>query len=531
MPSTRSFCKALSVLCAVLPLAGVASHRPLRMGKPQFKMAPVLEVNPSGSVPLAAIVRFTTDRPVRAKILLRTGQETRPLYETKDYSQDFSLAVLGLRANSDHSVTIVATDESREELRSEPLAIHTQALPADFPLIRATTSDATRMEPGVTLFNLNQSGVGLIVAVNHDGEIIWYYRQKADGITDIRRMHNGHLLFTDVDGAAEIDMLGNVYHRWHPTNLHRPGPPEAIPLDIDMLHHEMYEMQSGNLLTLGTELRSFPNYPMSPSDADSSRTAASVIGDVITEFQADGKIVRRISLLDILDPYRIGANSLQNSWDQPYHQTGTRDWAHGNAVIEDVRDDSVIVSMRHQDALVKVDRKTGRLKWILGTPAGWKAKWTPYLLQPKGTLQWPYHQHAPTITSQGTLLLFDNGNVRHWPTESLPDINFSRAVEYAIDEKKMTVSQVWSYGWPDGELFFSTALGDADMQPTTGNVLIVDGNRTDGGHLWARILEVTHTKPSQKIFELMVTDALESNHSGWKVYRAERLPSLYPELE
>ena len=120
-----------------------------------------------------------------------------------------------------------------------------------------------------------------------------------------------------------------------------------------------------------------------------------------------------------------------------------------NAVIEDPSDDSLIVSMRMQNAVIKFSRATGQLRWILGPPANWGPAWQPYLLTPVGDpFVWQYAQHAPILTPQGTLILFDNGNYRASPFDpTVPDSNnYSRAVEYSINEQTMEVSQVWDYG-------------------------------------------------------------------------------------
>ena len=42
---------------------------------------------------------------------------------------------------------------------------------------------------------------------------------------------------------------------------------------------------------------------------------------------------------------------------------------------------------------------------------------------------------------------------------------------------------------------------------------------------WARLIEVTHTTPAEIVFDLVIREGPEV---GWRVYRAERLPSLYP---
>ena len=136
--------------------------------------------------------------------------------------------------------------------------------------------------------------------------------------------------------------------------------------------------------------------------------------------------------------------------------------------------------------------------------------------------------------------MYDNGNDRASAFEArLPGSDaFSRAVEFEVDAEAREVRQVWSYQGSEGEPFYSSFLSDADWLPVTGNVLITDGARVtelegDQGdnddlpdHQWARILEVTHTAPAETVFELVIDD---DPPSGWRVYRAGRLPSLYHE--
>ncbi len=99
----------------------------------------------------------------------------------------------------------------------------------------------------------------------------------------------------------------------------------------------------------------------------------------------------------------------------------------------------------------------------------------------------------------------------------------------------MTVRQVWRYGGPGGEIFFSPFICEADPLPETGNVLVTDGGRVRdkeggvsgdvfGGHHWARIVEVTRTDPPEKVFELVIDNPDKDNSIGWVVYRSERLP-------
>lgn len=122
-------------------------------------------------------------------------------------------------------------------------------------------------------------------------------------------------------------------------------------------------------------------------------------------------------------------------------------------------------------------------------------------------MQWPFHQHAAEVTQSGSVLIFDNGNFRALPpqTPMAGSEAYSRAVEYMIDAQAKTVAQIWSYGGPGEDAFFSPFISEADRLPVTGNVLITDGGRVEdeqgkqtdqivGGNHWARIVEVTRSE-------------------------------------
>ncbi|MCX6927133.1 MAG: aryl-sulfate sulfotransferase, partial [Verrucomicrobia bacterium] len=226
--------------------------------------------------------------------------------------------------------------------------------------------------------------------------------------------------------------------------------------------------------------------------------------------------------------------SIRNTWGW--------DWSHANAIIEDPRDDSLIISLRHQNAVIKFARATGQLKWILGPPENWGPAWQQYLLTPVGApFQWNYGQHAPMITSHGTLLIYDNGNCRSSPfAESLADsVNYSRAAEFSIDEQAMEVSQLWEYGSNVAQPLYTDQVGNADWLPRTGNVLIHFGciQYKSGVHPSAyspsatmvRIKEVTHDQPPEVVMDISIFDYYNtsSTYHGYYAYRSHRVPDLY----
>ena len=515
---------------------------------PRFTQTPTLDPNPNPSAPLVALLEIATDEPSSVTLHLKVGVSERDV-EFDGMATSHSLPLLGLVAGQEHVVRVSVADARGNRADwPEPLRVTAEPLPEDLPPLEVRVSEPARMEPGVTLFSVSRFGIeeiySLLLAVDPSGRVVWFYRTE-HSIADVRRIRSGHLLYEAGAGRdanfVEIDMAGNVARKWHGASLEGAAR-NSTAVDVTHPHHEVFEMPSGNLLTLGSELRRMNNYPSSETSPDAPLEAATVIDDVVTEFTREGEVVRRWSLLDLLDPYRLGYDSLSEGRNSLFPDAGpTRDWAHANAVIHDPSDDSYVVSVRHQDALVKIGRDSGELIWILGNLEGWRGRWSDSLLLPEPfDMLWPYHPHAPALTGSGNLLVFDNGNyrVRPFRPKPLSGSSFSRVVEYAIDAEGATVSETWPYGGPGDDIFYSPLVGDADWMPETGNVLVTDGGRvTDEqgrpsddlstGLRWARIVELTHTTPAEKVFELIIRDE-ENPEVGWIVYRAERLPSLYP---
>jgi hypothetical protein len=179
---------------------------------------------------------------------------------------------------------------------------------------------------------------------------------------------------------------------------------------------------------------------------------------------------------------------------------------------------------------------TGELVWILGNHDNWRDPWKDKLLTPVGDVEWSYKHHAVSHTENGTYLLYDNGVARSSPfDDKMPlEDSYTRAVEYSVNEETMEVSQLWTYG-PDDERFFARYLGDVDWQPQTDNILVTVGAQETnadgvnsppgpGTQRWARLMELTHEQPAEKVWEMRLQD----DGLGWAIYRAERLPSLYP---
>ncbi len=535
----------ISITCILAFIAGCSN-----LTQPPLTASDVsLTKNPNPAVPLAAVMRVTTDVPTKLTLNVSHGEESWSVTPNADIKLSHEVPVLGLKSDRVYSIVAVLEDMDGRSVETSAQEFQTPPLPDTFPTPVVTAFDTSRMEPGVTLFNINgrweANGNATLqnlpaVVVDDQGEFIWYFIPDGHRVHDVRRLNNGNFAYTVLPGhnqLIEIDMLGNIQRRFHMTGVANELIEGSIAVETDSLHHDYVELPNGNLLLMSSESRVIEDWLSSETDPEAPRAPANVIGDVIVEVTQNGEIVNEWKLFDILDPYRIGYNSTsENFWRNHYgEEAKSKDWTHGNAIIYEENDNSFVMSVPYQDAVIKVSMDTGELVWILGNHDNWKEPWSDKLLNPVGDVEWSYKHHAITHTENGTYLLFDNGAARSSPYDdkmSLAD-SYSRAVEYVVNEQAMEVSQPWVYG-PNQEQFYARYLGDVDWHETSNTVLInVGGAETDlegvnvvpsEARRWAQIMEVTHTTEPEKIWELR----LQENEMGWSIYRAERIASLYP---
>jgi arylsulfate sulfotransferase len=497
-----------------------------------FTSAPSLVANPNPAAPLAAVLSLSLDREAAVQVTVAAADETWTMELLP--GTDFEEPIVGMKPATEYSVSLVVQTEENT-LLAGPLDFSTPALPEDFPPLELVSSERSLMEPGLSLFNV-RIGWGIyeaaLVAVDAEGAVRWYYLDPGAPVAeDTRWLPDGTFLFNDGRCTLRrIDLLGNEVARFHAADYPDgcdAGDSIAVPLRS--FHHDVNMLDNGNYLVLSTDTRTVEDYPTSDDDPDAEPRSAEILECVIAEFTPEGEVLKSIATGDLLDPTRIGRDSLSTSWPAPYVDDGITayDWDHCNSVVYESKDDAYYVSLRHQDAVIKVDRSTESLVWILGTPANWNAPWSDKLLTAVGELQWPFHQHAARVNRFG-LGLYDNGRYRAAAFEEPQEEEYSRAVVFAIDEQARTVSEVWSYGSPSGEdSFYSSSMGDADWLPLTDNVLIVNAQIEALGGAYGQILEVT--QDGTRVFELNVGYAPDSGAdygNVYTVYRADRIPYL-----
>ena len=347
-----------------------------------------------------------------------------------------------------------------------------------------------------------------IAIVDSTGEIRWYLDPRtiwdpesiysAGTMMGFRQNADGALTWGFGQRYVKYDIMGReVFNR-------------RLPAGYNDFSHSLDPAQNGH-------------YFIRAASSDHRRIdnkRVRTVRDVIVEVDQNGTVVDEFRLFDILDPYRsdvikaldqgavclnidatkaghtltaedLAAQDKSDNFGDIAGVGAGRNWVHVNSVDYDPTDDSIIISSRHQSAIIKIGRDK-KVKWILGAPKGWRSPWKETLLTPvdkngkkiqcsdvacEGGFDWTWTQHtAFRIDSKSNkdviwVSAFDNGDARGMEQPPLPDMKYSRSVIYKIDQKKKTVQQVWEYGKERGHEWFSPVTSLTEYNADKDSVL------------------------------------------------------------
>jgi hypothetical protein len=157
----------------------------------------------------------------------------------------------------------------------------------------------------------------------------------------------------------------------------------------------------------------------------------------------DGHVLRTFNMATI-----IGA-AMAAGGDDPSDFIFPRpiDWFHNNGAAYNRADDSLIVSSR-ENFVIGLDYNTGVIKWIFGDPT---KKWHQFSSLRKfavtaapGSL-YPIGQHAPSITYDQGLLLFDNGQNSQFQNPPGAQREYASPRKYTLDLVNKVATEVWNF--------------------------------------------------------------------------------------
>ncbi|GEM_PF-5585270 len=402
------------------------------------------------SLPSVAVVTWTSAEAGHAAVRLeRDGQAILTTPDSDDSGTEHTVRVAGLRHGQEHTLVPLLTLGDGSVSEADPVTWRAPSAPADLPLFDVSV-DSGDLAPGYVALHTPDRDREAVVVVDRAGEVVWYqFVEEGLAVLSVSLSHDGRALWfvthaTDyIETGATVHHValdGSYHHRW----------------DRDLTHSGVAELPGGGFGTL--------------RKASEPYLDGTLLWDEIWEQDADGAESLVFSFRDAFEPERFcGHYDVLIEVDEALSLFF--DWTHANSLTPSDDGLAWILLVRHYDAVLRIDRATGAVDWILGGPYSNMAVEPSEAPQDHGHMSW---------FRDGELLMFDNGNHRQ-PSAS-------RLVGYAIDEDARTATR--TLAWDDGEGTYSEWLGDVIALPhgtvlsswtTAGKVL---ETTRDGDLIW-----------------------------------------------
>ena len=467
---------------------------------------PYIVLNPFENCPLSALMKFNTDEECSITLIIEEDIKK----EFKELKKEHELPILGLIPNKENVVKVVCNYNNNEQ-KEFIHYIKTSELPLGYPNIELIKCEEDKMYDGMISMSLGRSeGVKTIEhlysIIDNKARVRWLYTGVSCHV--FMKLRNGNIIVDapissgicgayTAAGFIEIDMIGKIIN--------------FFPIKYG-LHHDVIELPNENFLAI--------------TQRENTKQ------DLLVEIDRNTKeVIKEWDFREILDFNRETVID-KVSVNHPL------DWLHLNSLVYDEESNCIIASSRNQSTVVKFNKDTSEIVWIMAPHYGWCEKFNKYLLNPIGdNFEWNYAQHTPSLSDDGNLVIFDNGNFRSYKLEDavLAHNNYSRAVEYKINEKDMTVEQVWQYGKERGNELYCAYLGAVRILENDNRLICFGGITKDifgnpiddmkSNRMKNRITIVEVAK-DKVVFEIRIKDTDITKPIGYKCYRAEKM-NLY----
>ncbi|MGH9514435.1 MAG: aryl-sulfate sulfotransferase [Terriglobales bacterium] len=392
-----------------------------------------------------------------------------------------SILVAGMKQNSTYHMRAVVRRADGSKYLDDDQVFQTGAAPAGrIPVMAVTLPSGVTPTPGIELVSLNpppnNPGNFLrVVALNPVGELIWYYDfdERLGTAQPIKLLPNGHFLLVLFGGTSgpgglvrEIDLAGKTIHEFTVNQLNDWLLKAGYTWKANAIHHDIEALPNGHLLVLVNTRKQFTNLP-------GHRGVTSVLGDAIVDLDPNYKPAWAWSSFDHLDVNR----------DPMLFP----DWTHANTIAYSADDGNIVLSLRNQSWIIKIDYAKGAGKGDVVWRLGYQGDFT--LLDSTSPADWFFAQHYANFFygqsgGQSRLAVFDNGNNRFpdfsgnicpsnvgevqypWMTffgRHVPDC-YSRPAVFAINEAERTARLLWSRIVP------YSYWGGVTMETPTSNI-------------------------------------------------------------
>jgi arylsulfate sulfotransferase len=480
----------------------------------------------STSNPLVAQVNVTSALGCSGQVMVEFGPDTTYGRNTSwvpapAYLSTTSILVAGMRASTTYHMRATAGCSNAATLTGEDMTFTTGPLPAlPFPTLtvtRPSPSASSPENPGIESIAIPTVVRAPALFTDRDANPIWFYDVGAGNLPYMfKLLPNGHMLVMILTSTSstlrEIDLAGNLIRELDIPTLDQRMQSAGFDFAPDNYSHDFAPLANGHVIVLTNFSRNVSNVTGFPNPTP-------VTGDGLIDLDENWNPVWAWNAFDYLSVDR--------------HLNGLPDWTHGNAVVYSPEDGNLLLSLRHQSWILKIDYNNGAgagdVIWELGYQGNPGFTLSADGFPTQDPSQWFSFQHFPSIVSQNgsqtTLAVWDNGDDRVLNTggsicgAGSQVLCYSRATVFQLDESGMSADLAWT----DVQIGYGLWGGSINQQ-SNGNVEFDLNAPAFLPTVASQVQEVTQTSTPQVVWQLDITPPTAN------AYRAYRVPSLYNDV-
>jgi arylsulfate sulfotransferase len=290
---------------------------------------------------------------------------------------------LTLQPREDLSVVVLGAEGV-----SRTVVIH--ALPAELPSFTIFRDVDTAGGEEDVLLTPNESA---LLRVDRSGAPV-YYRQFAPAqVFDFQqhRLPSGELIYSYTlypagGGSGSTRLMSRTFEDLGEVRVLAHGDHGELPTDA----HEFLVLGDQHYVVMAYDER---RIDLSPRWSSAARVTAAIVQEI------DHGVV--LFEWDSTEHPSLFSDSVDGN---AFDASAASDYVHLNSIDIDPTDQNLILSLRHANSVLKIDRQSGQTIWTLGGASD-QFKLTDG--------QRFSHQHFARLQADHSLLLFDNGNGAH----------------------------------------------------------------------------------------------------------------------
>lgn len=435
-----------------------------------------ISINTNYNEEIFEVDSLSTDAPVKFSLT----------DSTRTVDDEITITVEGTNINEEHSITLDSLSKNKYitiqlEYDEYQRTYFVQTLPTSFPKIEKAGLSIYEGDYYSDIFPREDGG--FIYKMSNEGEIIYYKTEEGFMMNFAKWEINGKERYSyfSEKNADDVEFPGSTYGEYIVMNENYEEIDRVRTLPSN--DYEIYtnKVESHDFIIIDDNHYMVMDYVMDTPKAEhlsgDIKIDTRIIASYIQETKDDEVVWEWIST----DYEEFYEGSVEHN-DYSNSERVAADYLHINSMFIDPADDNIIMSLRTQDAAIKVDKSTKEILWVFG------GKNDDFELSNK---QKPSKQHHATMTKAGNLLLFDNGTANEQ----------TRIIEATLDEKNKKV-EVYKEYQIDGA--FSRYTGSVQKIDEENDVFLIG---------WGMSRENQHAMMSEIDFKnnKVLTEIIEGN--------------------